>query len=1051
MTAKGAKGVILGGIKSLARKRVKLDSSSGSSHPAAPAEPSTPPKCRFHFDFSPKKSKPDHRPRMTPLLSPFHPSRRQLPLVNGCPVAARPWSPIESLRWLLKRRKVEKRSVRMGWGTKQDLERAPPSDLSTCPACHRVLSSGIGAAATLFVCSDCPLARPQCSHCIVSTHQARPFDHIRMWCTKRRFWRKANLAELGVVLYLGHDGECCPTTPKHLDGSPDLDARVRQMVVVHKHGIMKIATLFCQCPRRQKSEPFQLLEVGLWPATWKHPRTAITLTTLETYHSLSARVTVNINDYVEHLRHLTDAVITEEVPDRYREFNNAMREYAFIRRCRRAGQKPRRNMPARSLAAVCPACPQPGLNMRDGWKQRAEEFKYLDALHFAIDGNYHFNQKAPRSDPNDFPLTRERSTCSNFGAMEYGKYKGNITGIVAFLCRHMLVLPGGIINLHGGEKFFYVDFAMISAMQPYLDLDLLIAMYDIICQYIINLAKRLNTEFTNEMLEELESIISAKLPQIHAGVGKYHLAMHTKECQKKFSLHLLPGACMDDGEWDEQHWGIISPLSRRLKEMAVGHREDTLNDLTDDQNVQRVHKMTKSLGTKLEKGEKHLEGVTEYLDSVEDSITSKHQNGEDLLDEWRVHEAEWTKKMVDIKRHKEIESDYPYEPPAEAALTSGQIHATLTDEQVRKGDRSGFGLVNVIHEMLRLDEDQQGLEERVRLFSGSEKERSVLANDVRDFCGGRAKSCETVYQVHMQPCVDTAIQAFENVHVSAQFPRRDPLEDYPVDGPSSTTSSSIAASENVTPQPIDPSTPTRKRKREGLTDEIRADLLLQLEQAKLPLPSDYHVKIREHPAMCKAVEYERLLQQGYATEALDSLRMHLTTHATLRENTKWDRRIAAKRDAINHAKERYRKLRRILLLLGMPENDTTFKPLTENDCRAFTVLDVECKLGDSRKLLSWIWGDFSFVDKTTVANVDKFLIGSLRAHWFQVTTVREEMYRTVTSYKHDLKMWRQRALDREKEGDLAAAAYARRQAYRWKRLTELAEAKFPSQIYEVGG
>lgn len=136
---------------------------------------------------------------------------------------------------------------------------------------------------------------------------------------------------------------------------------------------------------------------------------------------------------------------------------------------------------------------------------------------------------------------------------------------------------------------------MISAMQPYLELDLLIAMYDIICQYIINLDKRLTAEFTDEMIEELESIISAALPQIHAGVGKYHLAMHTKECQKKFSLHLLPGACMDDGEWDERHWGIISPLSRRLKEMSVGHREDTLNDLTDDQNVQRIHKMSEYL------------------------------------------------------------------------------------------------------------------------------------------------------------------------------------------------------------------------------------------------------------------------------------------------------------------------------------------------------------------------------------------------------------------------------------------------------------------------
>ena len=78
--------------------------------------------------------------------------------------------------------------------------------------------------------------------------------------------------------------------------------------------------------------------------------------------------------------------------------------------------------------------------------------------------------------------------------------------------------------------------------------------------------------------------------------------------------------------------------------------------------------LAKTLCTKLEKGEQHLEGVTEYLDSVEDSIASKCQNGEDLLGQWRAHEVEWKKKMVNIKRHKEIESDYPYEPPAEAGM-----------------------------------------------------------------------------------------------------------------------------------------------------------------------------------------------------------------------------------------------------------------------------------------------------------------------------------------------------------------------------------------------
>ena len=79
---------------------------------------------------------------------------------------------------------------------------------------------------------------------------------------------------------------------------------------------MKIPALFCQCPKRQISEPAQLLEIGLWPATWKHPRTAITLSTLEAFHSLSARATVNVNDYMEHLKHLTDAVLTDDIPVR---------------------------------------------------------------------------------------------------------------------------------------------------------------------------------------------------------------------------------------------------------------------------------------------------------------------------------------------------------------------------------------------------------------------------------------------------------------------------------------------------------------------------------------------------------------------------------------------------------------------------------------------------------------------------------------------------------------------------------------------------------------
>ena len=75
-------------------------------------------------------------------------------------------------------------------------------------------------------------------------------------------------------------------------------------------------------------------------------------------------------------------------------------------------------------------------------------------------------------------------------------------------------------------------------------------------------------------------------------------------------------------------------------------------------------------------------------------------------------------------------------------------------------------------------------------------------------------------------------------------------------------------------------------------------------------------------------------------------------------------------------KGRYRAERQLLLLLGMPESNSKFKRLNEADCKAFTILDVERRLGDSQKLPSWIWGDFSFLNRTDADGVKKFMIAS---------------------------------------------------------------------------
>ncbi|KAI0699067.1 hypothetical protein C8T65DRAFT_581590, partial [Cerioporus squamosus] len=567
-----------------------------------------------------------------------------------------------------------------------DEREAPPAGMDNCPVCNKVLADEEPILRTLFQCQDCPMSATACRACVLQDHRARPFDRIRRWSPEDECWEKVSTADLGNVVYLGHGSGCCPKILKHDDGTPDPQSRTRIITVLHEHGLVDMPFVFCIC-ENALPDPAQLLAAGLWPATWDTPETATTLNALETFHNLSLQAQVNIHDYLEHLKRMTDGVITDQVKDRNREFSHSIRQYSFVRLCRRQGVSPSRGLEPRSLAVECPACPRPNVNTRENYWERAKRYLHVDALRVTFDGNFHFNLKWKKTDANDFPFTKgagyfvhkddmakflkkvgqkppkqkETSTCANFGAMDYGKYKGQVSGIVAVLCRHGFTLPGGVVDLHFGERFAYVDFAVVSALQPYLHLPLWVMIYDIMCQYIIRFKIRIDEEFTPDMIKDLESIVSTDFPDIIAGVGKYHLSMHTQGCREKFSMHHLPCACIDDGETCERLWGVISAMSRRTKEMSAGHRHDVLNDLFYDQNVRKMHRMVSFLLSKLPKAEEHLEELSEYLKTLENSVIS--ECGKGTLDEWKATKAEWKRCVVDITQHADLVS--PYEMPKE--------------------------------------------------------------------------------------------------------------------------------------------------------------------------------------------------------------------------------------------------------------------------------------------------------------------------------------------------------------------------------------------------
>ncbi len=408
----------------------------------------------------------------------------------------------------------------------------PPPSLERCPACSRDIKHHSGEVRgprrymeTLYKCQDCPLSSSMCRDCIVRDHRMRPLDRIRRWRVEDKFWDKVTLADLGHGFYLGHNGECCPEFPRHHKDKTPLLHNARSMGIFHEHGFVEIPVVFCRClPRRSDAE--QLIAAGLWPATWHTPSTATTLTALDAFHGLSMQAQVNLHDYVQHLKQMTDGVLTDDVKvrcpwcpyvcllmwhqDRYSQLNHSVREYVFVKTCRRQGVMAGQKLLPKSLCAECPACPKPNVNMRKGWEHRSPDKKYvlpstsgailtvhirhMDAMRTTKDGNYHMSgggrdtdendtalsmdagvfvhqgdcakilDKASKSKSNDKEVSRflslatrahgaaKQTTCSNFGAMNYGQYNGKILGIVAVLCRHGFVLPGGVIDLHNGER-----------------------------------------------------------------------------------------------------------------------------------------------------------------------------------------------------------------------------------------------------------------------------------------------------------------------------------------------------------------------------------------------------------------------------------------------------------------------------------------------------------------------------------------------------------------------------------------------------------------------
>jgi CxC2 like cysteine cluster associated with KDZ transposases len=175
---------------------------------------------------------------------------------------------------------------------------------SPCSGCNQSKDA-------VYRCLDCFHPRIFCQECCLMEHARHPFHRIQKWTGK--FFNSTTLESMGFVLHLGHGGSKCPTIQERSgdvlekrseDVSKDLIAQQHFTVVdigqVHSHTIT-----WCICSTAPHPR-YQLLRMGLYPATPFQPKTAFTFRLLEYFHVDAMECHTSYQAFFNKLRRLSN-------------------------------------------------------------------------------------------------------------------------------------------------------------------------------------------------------------------------------------------------------------------------------------------------------------------------------------------------------------------------------------------------------------------------------------------------------------------------------------------------------------------------------------------------------------------------------------------------------------------------------------------------------------------------------------------------------------------------------------------------------------------------
>ncbi|KAF8594241.1 hypothetical protein BDV93DRAFT_416776, partial [Ceratobasidium sp. AG-I] len=327
-----------------------------------------------------------------------------------------------------------------------------------------------------YRCKTCLDPSPRCKHCTVSSHRQSPTHHISKW--NGDFWVESSLAELDLVLHLGHPGRPPISASACDDSNP-----IYSLVVGDLHGFSNVKFTFCSHGKSTRAT--QLLAAGIMPCTNDQPQSAFTLSMLNHLSVFTTTGKCSGYKYWSVIKRLTKTGFPGQVSNRYRELLQTLRKYNYLIHRKRSGvaysAHPIEVDPA-DQALSCVACPRPGYNFQLSEIKNEIELAFF-RFFASLDGNFRNPRKAKKVDEDDICLTdglfyfpkweeymayvkckhceppdRDKAPreCDNHKAARdiYVRFLGvDVSGVGAVTCaRHSCFMPRGMVDFFRGER-----------------------------------------------------------------------------------------------------------------------------------------------------------------------------------------------------------------------------------------------------------------------------------------------------------------------------------------------------------------------------------------------------------------------------------------------------------------------------------------------------------------------------------------------------------------------------------------------------------------------